>query len=281
MEILHISNELKARILLEKQAGRSIGFVPTMGALHKGHLSLVKKAKKACDVVVVSIYVNPTQFNVKEDLDKYPRTLKEDAKKLTGFADLIFNPKTNEEVYGDSMELKEYDFDGLDQPLEGSFRPGHFKGMANVVSKLFSIVQPDKAFFGLKDYQQFLLVKKMVEIDNHPVDVIGCSIIRESHGLAMSSRNERLTPKGREAAGIIFYALNFVRKFYSNYSVEELQTRALFLIDGILDVEYLEFRNADTLEEITELKKGVHVFLSFAGYIDEVRLIDNIRFEVE
>lgn len=280
MDLLHTSTELKQKIQTFKSANQTIGFVPTMGALHHGHLSLVKQAKEKCDVVVVSIYVNPTQFNQASDLEKYPRTIEADAKLLAGYCDVIFNPIDNKEVYGEEIVLKEYDFEGLDSALEGAFRPGHFKGMANVVSQLFRLVEPTHAFFGLKDYQQYVLVKKMVEIDGFDIEIVGCSIIREESGLAMSSRNMRLTENGKKGAAVIHYAMNYCKQFYSYYSVEELKTRAVYMIDGILDVEYLEFRDAQTLQEINAFKKGQTIFLSFAGFIDEVRLIDNIRFEV-
>lgn len=278
MDLVHHSERVKAIIASIKNSGKSVGFVPTMGALHQGHLSLVKQARQENDFVVVSIYVNPTQFNQKEDLDKYPRTMDRDMALLDGYCDLVFNPLENKEVYGEEIKLKEYDFEGLDTPLEGAFRPGHFKGMANVVNKLFEIVSPSKAYFGLKDYQQYVLVKKMVAIEKLPIEIIGCPIVREEHGLAMSSRNERLSDDGRAAAGVIYYALSYCEKFGKYFPLAELQKKASSMIEGILEVEYLDFRDAETLEPLNELHNNGRVFLSFAGYIDGVRLIDNVRF---
>lgn len=280
MKLVHFSEDVKELVSNQKKLGKIIGFVPTMGALHKGHLSLVSKAKEECDFVVVSIYVNPTQFNETSDLNKYPRTLKRDMDLLKGVCDLVFNPNDNKEVYGEEIVLKEYDFGGLDGVLEGAFRPGHFKGMANVVSRLFSVVNPHKAYFGLKDYQQYLLVKKMVKIEGYNIDIVGCNIIRESNGLAMSSRNERLTEKGKNAAGVIYYALNYCVKYAEFIDSRNIQEKAKNMIEGIVEVEYLDFRDAESLNPIKEFEDGQGIFLSFAGYLEGVRLIDNVRFEV-
>lgn len=276
MELVEKALELKTILSEYKKLNKTIGFVPTMGALHQGHLSLVKQAKAKSDVVVVSIFVNPTQFNDTNDLDKYPRTLERDLKLLEGFCDVVFFPESPNEVYGKEIELKEYDFEGVDKVLEGEFRPGHFKGMANVVSKFFSVVEPDFAFFGLKDYQQYLLVKKMVEIDNYKVEIVGCEIVREENGLAMSSRNERLTIEGREGASVIKYTLDYCNRYYTFFDIEEIKAKAKNMMEGILEVEYLEFRNADTLQLIQEDEEMDSFIICFAGYIDGVRLIDNL-----
>ena len=236
----------------------------------------MKQAKEKSDIVVVSIFVNPTQFNDTNDLDKYPRTLDRDMKLLEGFCDVVFFPETPTEVYGKEIVLKEYDFKGVDEVLEGEFRPGHFRGMANVVSKLFDAVNPNYAFFGLKDYQQYLLVKQMIEIDNHHIEIIGCDIVREENGLAMSSRNERLTPDGREGASVIKYTLDYCAKYYTYFDIDVIKEKAKNMIEGILEVEYLEFRNADTLQLIEEDEEVDSFLICFAGYIDGVRLIDNI-----
>lgn len=276
MELVEKALGLKTILSEYKKLNKTIGFVPTMGALHQGHLSLVKQAKAKSDVVVVSIFVNPTQFNDTNDLDKYPRTLERDLQLLEGFCDVVFFPETPQEVYGNEIELKEYDFEGVDKVLEGEFRPGHFKGMANVVSKFFSIVEPDFAFFGLKDYQQYLLVKKMVEIDNHKVEIVGCEIVREENGLAMSSRNERLTPEGRDGSSVIKYTLDYCSRYYTFFDIEEIKAKAKNMIEGILEVEYLEFRNANNLQLIEEEEEMDGFIICFAGYIDGVRLIDNL-----
>lgn len=276
MELINKSIKLQEVLNEYRSKGKTIGFVPTMGALHSGHVSLVKQAKEKCDVVVVSIFVNPTQFNDVKDLEKYPRTLERDMVLLEGFCDVVFFPETPEEVYGKEMILKDYDFDGVDKVLEGEFRPGHFKGMANVVSKFFDVIEPDFSFFGLKDYQQYLLVKKMVKLDKHKTQIIGCDIIREPNGLAMSSRNERLSADARDAASVIKYTLDYCSKYYAYFDIEEIQAKAKNMIEGILEVEYLEFRNANTLQLIKEDEEMDGFLVCFAGYIEDVRLIDNI-----
>jgi pantoate--beta-alanine ligase len=280
MKLIEESLVLQDVLNQYREAKKTIGFVPTMGALHDGHLSLVKQARSKSDVVVVSIFVNPTQFNEAEDLEKYPRTLEKDMELLKGYCDIVFFPITPQEVYGAKIELKEYNFNGLDTVLEGEFRPGHFKGMANVVSKFFDIVKPNYSFFGLKDYQQYLLVKKMVKIDGHKTEIVGCDIIRESHGLARSSRNELLTEHGREAASVIRYALKYCEMFYTHFDIETIKKKAKYMVEGILEVEYLEFRNANTLQLIAEDEEMDSFLVCFAGYIDGVRLIDNIVVDI-
>jgi pantoate--beta-alanine ligase len=249
-----------------------------MGALHNGHLSLIKKASEECDIVVCSIFVNPTQFNESSDLDKYPRTLEADKKLIEDYCDILFFPESTKEVYGDKIELVEYDFGGLENELEGEFRPGHFQGMANVVAKLLTIVNPNKAYFGLKDFQQFKIVCKLVELIKLDTEIVGCAIIREDNGLARSSRNELLTQNGREASSVIRYALNYILKYHSYFTVTEIQHKAKTMISGILDVEYLEIRDANSLLNFENWEDCKEVFVSFAGHIDGVRLIDNVRF---
>ncbi len=278
MKFTSSSQELKSLLKSEQDKGKSIGFVPTMGALHSGHLSLIKQAQKECDIVVCSIFVNPTQFNEKSDLEKYPRTIEADKNLIKNYCDYLFAPETAEEVYGDKIELIEFDFGGLENELEGEFRPGHFQGMANVVSLLLKIVTPDKAFFGLKDYQQYKIVCRLVEIIKLKTEIVGCTIIREENGLARSSRNELLSEKGREVASVISYTLNYIKKYHAHFSITEIQEKAKAMIQGILEVEYLEIRDAETLKNITSWENNNGVFVSFAGMIDGVRLIDNIRF---
>lgn len=278
MKFITYSNELKT-FLAEKRAERKIiGFVPTMGALHDGHLSLIKRAREECDLVVCSIFVNPTQFNDAKDLEKYPRTLESDKKLIEKDCDCLFYPDSPKEVYGPKIELKKFDFGGLENVLEGEFRPGHFQGMANVVSLLFMLVEPDKAYFGLKDYQQYRIVTKLVEIMKVDIEVIGCDIVREENGLARSSRNELLSKRGREAASVISYSLSYIKNYHSYVEVSEIQKKAKSMIQGILEVEYLEIRDGNTLMEINRWEDASEMFVSFAGMIDGVRLIDNIRF---
>lgn len=278
MKVTNYKKELKALIEEEKNRGKIVGFVPTMGALHNGHLSLIKKAKKECDIVVCSIFVNPTQFNEASDLDKYPRTLEADKKLIEDYCDFLFFPETSEEVYGKEMKMVEFDFGGLENELEGEFRPGHFQGMANVVAKFLTIVKPHKAYFGLKDFQQYKIVCKLVELIELDTEIVGCTIIREENGLARSSRNERLTIEGREAASVISYALNYIKLYHSYFTVKEIQAKAKEMISGILDVEYLEIRDANSLLNFKKWEDSKEVFVSFAGHIDGVRLIDNVRF---
>jgi pantoate--beta-alanine ligase len=278
MKVTNYKKELIALIEEEKSKGKIVGFVPTMGALHEGHLSLIKKASEECDIVVCSIFVNPTQFNESSDLDKYPRTLEADKKLIEDYCDILFFPESTKEVYGDKIELVEYDFGGLENELEGEFRPGHFQGMANVVAKLLTIVTPNKAYFGLKDFQQFKIVCKLVELIKLDTEIVGCAIIREENGLARSSRNELLTQNGREAASVISYTLNYILKYHSYFTVTEIKHKAKAMISGILDVEYLEIRDANSLLNFENWEDCNEVFVSFAGHIDGVRLIDNVRF---
>ena len=278
MKFTSQTKELKQLLSEIRNKKVVVGFVPTMGALHAGHLSLLQKARKECDIVVCSIYVNPTQFNVASDLNKYPRTLEADRKLIENYCDILFAPSSFQEVYGEEIVLEEFDFGGIENVLEGEFRPGHFQGMANVVSNFFKIVEPDKAYFGLKDFQQYCIVRKLVEIQKMNIEIVGCDIIREENGLARSSRNERLSPEARNAAAVINYTLKYMVLFHSYFSVQEIQEKAKGMIQGILEVEYLEIRDSNTLLEIVDWDGKNEVFVSFAGIIDGVRLIDNVRF---
>ena len=278
MKVTNFKKELTSLIEEKKNKGKTIGFVPTMGALHNGHLSLIKKASEECDIVVCSIFVNPTQFNVSSDLDKYPRTLEADKKLIEDYCDILFFPESPEDVYGAKMEMIEFDFEGLENELEGEFRPGHFQGMANVVAKFLTIVNSDKAYFGLKDFQQYKIVCKLVELIKLDTEIVGCAIIREENGLARSARNELLTKEGREAASVISYAMNYILKYHSYFTVIEIQKKAKAMISGIIEVEYLEIRDSNSLLNFENWEDSKEVFVSFAGHIDGVRLIDNVRF---
>ncbi len=278
MELIQKSKELKSLLKQKKEENKTIGFVPTMGALHSGHVSLIERARKECDIVVCSIFVNPTQFNEKNDLDNYPRTLEADSILIESLVDFLFVPHSVEEIYGANMILKEFDFGGIENELEGKFRPGHFQGMANVVSILLNLVQSDKAYFGLKDYQQFKIVEKLTKLINLDTKIVGCPIVRESNGLARSSRNERLSQQAREAAAVIHFSLSYIHLFHSYFTIDEIQKKATQMIQGILEVEYLEIRDAETLGKITDWNNENGVFVSFAGTIEGVRLIDNICF---
>lgn len=253
-----------------------VGFVPTMGALHDGHISLINKAKESCDVVVVSIFVNPTQFNNPEDLKKYPRTFERD-KAMLGAArcDAIFFPSV-EEMYP-TMDKGHWDFGLLSSTLEGAFRPGHFDGVLTIVKKLFEAVQPDKAFFGEKDFQQLSLIRKMAEFENLKVEVIGSTLIRESDGLAMSSRNMRLDISDRQKATGISRALFAMRDDNRSLTPEELIELGMQILkEENIRLEYLSIVEADSFEPLTAWENAQHPIALLAAYVGDVRLIDNI-----
>ncbi len=280
MKIVISTAELDKVISQVKRSGKSIGFVPTMGALHAGHKSLVERARAENDFCVVSIFVNPTQFNNKTDLEKYPRNLESDALLLENVGcDLIFAPSTEDMYTNEEMnDSFEFDFGGLDQVMEGKFRPGHFNGVVQIVSKLFDYVKPDKAYFGEKDFQQLAIIHRMVDILNYKVEIIDCPIIREPDGLAMSSRNERLSTNQRKIAVAISKVLFESRNFATRFSPTELTDWVVGEVNAVqgLEVEYFEIVDAVTLAKIDEWSKpAVGCITVFCG---EVRLIDNIRY---
>jgi len=269
-----------ALILEEKKAQKqTIGFVPTMGALHQGHLKLIEQAKKENDEAVVSIFVNPTQFNNPEDLKNYPRTVDSDIVKLKEVgADILFLPSV-EEIYPlNETASEEFDFGALEKVMEGKHRPGHFKGVAQVVSRLFNIVNPEKAYFGEKDFQQLAIIRELVIKMNSPVQIIGCNTVREPDGLAMSSRNMLLTENERAEASKISKALFFIRDHWKEYSAEEIIKKAAKMIEqsGIMQVEYLEIGDAKTLQPVNEWNPSNQIRSFTAVKIGKVRLIDNV-----
>ena len=279
MHILKEKDALKRQVQAFKNEGQSIGFVPTMGALHEGHLSLMEAALTACDKVVVSIFVNPTQFDNPADLEKYPRTFEQDVTYIRNISRdiIIFSPPASE-VYGTEVSSEDFSFDGLEHKMEGRFRKGHFNGVGTVVKKLFEMVEPDKAFFGEKDYQQLQIIKKMVEKHDLGVEIIGCPIHREPHGLARSSRNERLSPADRQNAGFIYQTLLKVKEDFGTKSASELASWVKGQFDSHqgLKLEYFEIAQADDLESLQERKEG-HKYRAFiAAFSNDVRLIDNI-----
>ncbi len=281
MKIFKSKSDLKSYISLKKDEGNSVGFVPTMGALHKGHLSLVKKAVQKNDITVVSIFVNPTQFDNQEDLDNYPKTFEEDAKLLKSVScDAVFVP-TVSEIYGGDVNSESFDFDGLEHQMEGKFRDGHFDGVGTIVKALFEIVEPDVAYFGKKDFQQLQIIKKMVEKLNLPIKIKGMPIFREKDGLAMSSRNTRLTPEHREAAPFIHKTLKKARKKIGTKNVIEITewVENQFKKHPLLTLEYFIIAEEKTLQtaESFDATKRYRAFIAvFAG---EIRLIDNVRFK--
>lgn len=279
MEIFTTKQAVKEYITKHKAQNKSIGFVPTMGALHLGHVSLIKKAKAKNDIVVVSIFVNPTQFNNKADLENYPNTLKEDIEILKKEeCTVLFNPSV-EEMYNTNITSKSFDFDGLETKMEGKFRDGHFNGVGTIVKQLFAIVDPDRAYFGQKDFQQLQIIKKMVQKHRLNVKVKGCPIFREEDGLAMSSRNIRLTKLQREKASFIYKVLKKARKKFKEKSVEEIQNwvEKKFKNHKIFKLEYFTIAEEKTLETITKKEAGKKYRAFIAVFAGEIRLIDNIR----
>ncbi len=263
--------------LVNRGAKRPIGLVPTMGALHQGHLSLVNKATAENKSVVVSIFVNPTQFNDPNDLKRYPRNLEADLKMLEpSGCDIVFAPEV-EDMYPEP-DTRKFDFGSLETVMEGKHRPGHFNGVAQVVSKLFDIVLPDKAYFGLKDFQQLVVIKSMVKQLNLPVEIVSCPIIREKNGLAMSSRNELLNAEERENASVIFKTLTEAKKQYGSKPVKELREWIAEEINNnpFLTVEYIEIVDDKTLQPVESRNNEGTKVACAAVHCEKVRLIDNI-----
>jgi len=262
-----------------KAQGLTIGFVPTMGALHKGHLALVEKALANNDKVVVSVFVNPTQFNNTEDLEKYPRTLEHDIALLESISKdvLVFAPSV-EVMYEGNTTSQHFDFDGLEYEMEGKFRQGHFNGVGTVVKRLFEIVKPDNAYFGEKDFQQLQIIKKLVGKYNIPVNVLGCQIHRESNGLAMSSRNTRLTDLQKKEAPFIYKTLTAAKILFGTKSADEVSkwVTKQFESNNILKLEYFNISEVDSLKEIKRKSKNKKYRAFIAVYAGDIRLIDNI-----
>lgn len=277
MITLYTINDLQNAVSISKNERKTIGFVPTMGALHEGHISLVKKCREQNDVCIVSIFVNPTQFNNQTDLEKYPRTIDEDIKLLNyAGVDIVFVPSV-QEIYPEP-DNRQFDFGQLDKVMEGKFRPGHFNGVAQVVSRLFDIVKPDKAYFGEKDFQQLAIIRQMVRQLNIPVEIVPMPIRREDSGLAMSSRNQRLTEDQKKDAVNIYRVLSESKTLYNNKTVEELRFWVIENINKIasLEVEYFEIVDGNTLQQISDWKNTQYAVGCITVFCGEVRLIDNI-----
>lgn len=277
MITLYTINDLQNAVSISKNERKTIGFVPTMGALHEGHISLVKKCREQNDVCIVSIFVNPTQFNNQTDLEKYPRTIDEDIKLLNyAGVDIVFVPSV-QEIYPEP-DNRQFDFGQLDKVMEGKFRPGHFNGVAQVVSRLFDIVKSDKAYFGEKDFQQLAIIRQMVRQLNIPVEIVPMPIRREDSGLAMSSRNQRLTEDQKKDAVNIYRVLSESKTLYNNKTVEELRFWVIENINKIasLEVEYFEIVDGNTLQQISDWKDTQYAVGCITVFCGEVRLIDNI-----
>lgn len=258
---------------------KTIGFVPTMGALHDGHLSLIKNSLSKNDITVISIFVNPTQFNNAEDLEKYPRTLEADVQKVSEISTqvLIFAP-TVSDIYPEKTSSSNFSFDGLENQMEGKHRPGHFDGVGTIVKKLFEIVKPTIAYFGEKDFQQLQIVKKLVEKEKMNVEIVGCPIFREANGLAMSSRNERLSENARKKASLIYKTLQTVQADFEKKSLTELNefVKKTFSEHPEFSLEYFEIAEESTLVPALETDKTKKYRAFIAIFIENIRLIDNI-----
>ncbi len=279
MQVIRFKRELQSTLLARRTQNHSIGLVPTMGALHEGHLSLVNQAISENEVVVVSIFINPTQFNNKADLDNYPENLIQDTALLQGISNeiIVFAPSRTE-IYSGKIKSKKYNFDGLEKVMEGEFRTGHFDGVATIVGLLFDAVQPQKAYFGEKDFQQLQIIKKMVRKNDLQVAIIPCPIEREANGLAMSSRNERLSKTVRKKAGFIFEALKAAKTKFGTESAKSIKVwvKEHFEKNGLFKLEYFEIADVETLTPALKKQKNREYRAFIAVYADDVRLIDNI-----
>lgn len=257
----------------------TVGFVPTMGALHAGHLSLLKKSIENNTFTVISIFVNPTQFNNAEDLDKYPRTLESDVEKIKTISDkiLLYAPSISD-IYEQELQSETFDFGGIEHQMEGKFRPGHFDGVGTVVKKLFEIVKPNRAYFGEKDFQQLQIVKKLVEIENLPVTIVGCEIYREQNGLAMSSRNERLSKEERATAAMLYKTLKEAKELFTTQTPSEVKefVSTVFENHPLITLEYFEIANETTLVPTETKTEGISYRAFLAVFINNIRLIDTI-----
>ncbi len=279
MKIVRTVNELKSAVGALKAEGRSVGFVPTMGALHDGHISLINRARADNDIVVVSVFVNPTQFNNPDDLRTYPRTEEADCARLRDAGvDVAFLPSV-EEMYPEP-DTRVFDLGPVAEVMEGAMRPGHFNGVAQVVSRLFAMVEPDRAYFGEKDFQQIAVIRRMVELEGVDIDIVACPIKREADGLALSSRNVRLTPHQREVAPNIHRILEESRDYYLALSVDEVRHKVIDAINAYpeMEVEYYDIVNAADMQPITEWSQCADAVGCITVYLGDVRLIDNIKY---
>lgn len=280
MQIFYDYESLRVYIKLQKENEVKIGFAPTMGALHDGHLSLYAKARQENDLVVSSIFVNPTQFNNLNDLQKYPRNFEKDIQILkdSGLVDAVYIP-SDIDMYPEKLESKKYDFGGIEKEMEGEFRVGHFDGVGTVVEKLLLQVQPDSAYFGEKDYQQLAIIEKLVEIKNLPVQIVGVPIYREKNGLAMSSRNERLTTTQKDTAKVIYETLLKVEDWFRIISIPEIVDRVSKIFeqqDGMV-LEYFKIADEKTLKETDFFYKDKSYRAFIVVFVGDVRLIDNLH----
>lgn len=279
MKVFHAQSQLKQHLQPFLQAKQTIGFVPTMGAIHKGHLSLLQQAINENDVVVMSIFVNPTQFNNAEDLEKYPRTLQKDLELIEALSNkIIVYAPTVDDIYEGNTVAQPFDYDGLDNEMEGANRPGHFNGVGTIVKKLFEIVQPTKAYFGEKDFQQLQIIRKMVAKNNMNIDVVGCPIFREANGLAMSSRNERLSAQAKDKAAFIYKTLQAAKDLFIEKDVKDAQAfvKTAFENETDFTLEYFIIADEASLKTAITKENDKKYRAFIVVHIEGVRLIDNI-----
>ena len=279
MEIIHTREALQQAVAAFKKEGKTIGFVPTMGALHEGHLTLMRLAQRENDIAICSIFVNPTQFNNPTDLERYPRDPEKDAMAVSGIVDIAFIP-TVEEMYPESP-TEHYDFGELEQVMEGPSRPGHFQGVGMVVSRLFELVQPDRAYFGKKDYQQVAIIRRLVELKKYPLEIVPVEIVRAEDGLALSSRNALLHPEKRAKAPFIYRTLKQAKAMAAGHTLQEVEKWIKEQIgsDPDFELEYIQIADAETLQPIGSFADAAHVVACITVWLDGVRLIDNIEFK--
>ncbi|KAA0128941.1 pantoate--beta-alanine ligase [Chryseobacterium sp. SN22] len=282
MEVLKSKKVLQDFIERQKEMGKKIGFAPTMGALHDGHLSLYKKAREENDLVISSIFVNPTQFNNPEDLEKYPRDINRDISILekSGLVDAVYIPEVTD-IYPEKAESRQYDFGGLENEMEGKSRPGHFDGVGTVVEELFNQVKPDNAYFGEKDFQQLAIIKKMTENKKLLINIKGVPIYRAENGLALSSRNQRLQEDRREASKVIFETLKKVNDWFRVITVPEIKARVQDIFDQQrgMQLEYFLIADEETLRETDFFYKDRNFRAFIVVVVDGVRLIDNMHLD--
>lgn len=280
MRVVKTISELKSLISGYKQENKTVGLVPTMGALHAGHKSLVDRARKENDIVVVSVFVNPTQFNNKQDLATYPRTEERDCALLEAAGcDVVFMPAV-EEVYPEP-DNRQFDLGAVAEVMEGAHRPGHFNGVAQIVSKLFGFVEPDRAYFGEKDFQQIAVIRKMVQLEGFKLQIVACPIKREDDGLALGSRNVRLTAEQRQLAPNIYRVLKESCNFAKSHTVAETEK---FVVDSLnalpqMEVEYYSIVDALTMQPVSDWADADSITGCITVYCGEVRLIDNIAYK--
>lgn len=278
MEIFNTQKELLNYIESLKSSPLKVALVPTMGALHEGHLSLIQEAKKKADIVVCSIFVNPTQFNDPKDLEKYPRPIENDIKLLESqHCDILFMPSV-QEMYPNTEEKWSIDLGDLDRIWEGKSRPGHFQGVTQIVYKLFKLVQPDFACFGQKDFQQVMVIQRMVDLKNLPIELFICPIIRDEKGLALSSRNARLSEEGKTKALVLSKALRFVKDNFSTLTIQELDQEATQIIasEPNVELEYFAICETRTLHQAQQIDPNKKYVALIVAWIEGVRLIDNM-----